>query len=121
MVNFLMRFTLDLDHLITQPMQGLRPLLAAFLEQRATLEDAAQRTYAALGELAPRLTWGVCHGDLHELNVRVAPDGPRLIDFDCGGTGYHVYDLAVYWWSQVTHSGKPPEESQAIWDSFLAA
>ncbi|GAA5502208.1 homoserine kinase [Deinococcus xinjiangensis] len=115
------RFNLDLDHLITQPMQFLRPLMLDFPEQWATLEAAAQRTHATLSKLAPRLSWGVCHGDLHELNVRVAPDGLRLIDFDCGGMGYYAYDLAVYWWSQVTHSDKPPAESQAIWEAFLGA
>lgn len=115
------RFALDLNHLITQPMANLRPLLTDFPEQAEALEAIAERTDASLNALAPNLSWGPCHGDLHEVNARLHQGQVSVFDFDCGGPGYRAYDLAVYWWSQVTHSGKSPEESQAVWDAFLSA
>lgn len=113
------RFALDLDHLIWQPMACLRPLLADFPEQQQALEGFAKKTDARLRELAPDLTWGACHGDLHEINVRIQEGQLSLFDFDCGGPGFQAYDLAVYWWSQVTHGD--PAKAQPIWDAYLAA
>lgn len=115
------RFSLDLKHLIAEPMDHLRPLLAEFPAQAEALENTAHRTLTRLSELAPRLSWGPCHGDLHEGNARLHEGQVSVFDFDCGGPGYRAYDLAVYWWSQVTHSGKTEEESKAVWHAFLSA
>lgn len=115
------RFALDLNHLILEPMANLRPLLAEFPDQTEALGGLAQRTYDRLNALAPHLSWGACHGDLHEVNARLHGGQVSLFDFDCGGPGLRAYDLAVYWWSQVTHGDKSPGESQAVWDAFLNA
>ena len=115
------RFALDLDHLITAPMAKLRPLLAEFPEQAEALEHVAASTLARLSELAPELTRGACHGDLHEINARLHEGRVSLFDFDCGGPGFLAYDLAVYWWSQVSDGGPSDEASQVVWDVYLGA
>ncbi|MPY66712.1 phosphotransferase [Deinococcus sp. SDU3-2] len=116
------RFALDLDHLLTQPLAVIRPLLAESPEVWQELEAAAHRTHAALTALAPRLEWGPCHGDLHEGNARLEADGTvRLFDFDCGGPGWRAYDLAVYGWSLFSNSGQTPEAAEEAWRAFLAA
>lgn len=116
------RFALDLEHLIQEPLRLMRPLLAEFPDLAAQVEGVAGRTHLRLSELAPGLSWGACHGDLHEVNARLtAPGTVAAFDFDCAGPGFRAYDLAVYWWSQVTHGDKDAATSQAVWDAFSAA
>ncbi|ANC72354.1 phosphotransferase enzyme family protein [Deinococcus radiodurans] len=115
------RLALDLNHLLTEPLRQMRPLLTEFPDLAAPLEAAAERTQARLTALAPGLSWGACHGDLHEANARLTPENEvGLFDFDCAGPGFRAYDLAVYWWSQVTQ-GQGAEEVQPLWDAFLGA
>ncbi|WP_345467399.1 phosphotransferase enzyme family protein [Deinococcus carri] len=116
------RFPLDLDHLITGPLEALRPLLEGSPDLLRELEAIAARTHTRLAALAPALEWGLCHGDLHEGNARLGEDGAvRLFDFDCGGPGWRAYDLAVYGWSLASNSGNDPEVAERAWQAFLAA
>lgn len=116
------RFDLDLVHLITEPLRAIERFLSDDPDTRQALQELAQRTHQKLAELAPYLEWGACHGDLHEGNAHISEQGTlRLFDFDCAGPGWRAYDLAVYWWSQVSNSAKTPEQAQAAWEAFLAA
>ncbi|EYB67543.1 hypothetical protein DEIPH_ctg037orf0030 [Deinococcus phoenicis] len=116
------RFPLDLDHLITQPLAAVRPLLEDAPDLLRELEAAAATTHARLSALAPTLEWGACHGDLHEGNARLGEDGAvRLFDFDCGGPGWRAYDLAVYRWNQASGGAQGPEAAERTWQAFLEA
>ncbi|WP_293911821.1 phosphotransferase [Deinococcus sp.] len=114
------RFSLDLAHLISEPVARIQPFLSNSPELLSSLEAAAARTHAAISALVPELEWGACHGDLHEGNVHIDESATLwLFDFDCGGPGYRAYDLAVYWWSQASNKGKTPEQEVAAWTAFL--
>ncbi|WP_309573124.1 phosphotransferase [Deinococcus sp.] len=116
------RFPLDLSHLIRTPLAHMRPLLTAEPELWRAIEATAERTLAALAPLLPGLEWGPCHGDLHEGNAHLGPDGTlRLFDVDCGGPGWRAYDLAVYQWRQASRRTRTQEQENAAWTVFLDA
>ena len=54
--------------------------------------DRAALDLAALG---PVLDYGLIHADAVPENVLVSPDGVFLIDFDDGGFGFRLFDLAT--------------------------
>lgn len=56
------------------------------------LRDRAATDLAALG---PALDYGLIHADAVPENVLVAKDGVYLIDFDDGGFGFRLFDLAT--------------------------
>lgn len=116
------RFHLNLDHLITEPLALVRPLLAETPALWQELEDIAARVHGRLSPLLPELEWGACHGDLHRSNARIGPSGQvRLFDFDCGGPGWRAYDLAVYWWSQASGGSSSLEAAEEAWRAFVTA
>lgn len=67
--------------------------------------------------------WQLLHGDFSDRNVIVTPDGPRVIDFDDGGTGPVEYDLAnslyMVLFDDATASSTAPR-SEAFRPAFLA-
>ena len=116
------RFHLNLDHLITEPLTLIRPLLQETPALWHELEDIAARVHGRLCALLPGLEWGACHGDLHNGNARIGPSGEvGLFDFDCGGPGWRAYDLAVYWWNQASNGGASAEAAQEAWQAFVTA
>jgi Ser/Thr protein kinase RdoA (MazF antagonist) len=65
-------------------------------DQRRLLDrgaEAARRRLEAFGRDAAR--FGLTHGDLMPENILVADGVPHVIDFDDGGFGWHLYDLAT--------------------------
>lgn len=54
--------------------------------------DRAEQDLAAFG---PALDYGLIHADAVPENVLVSPDGVFLIDFDDGGFGFRLFDLAT--------------------------
>jgi len=58
----------------------------------ANFRDQAGRDLATLG---PHLDYGLIHADAVPENVLVAKDGVYLIDFDDGGFGFRLFDLAT--------------------------
>ena len=55
--------------------------------------DRVRRTLGAFGRGPDR--FGLTHGDLMPDNVLVVDGVPYVIDFDDGGYGWHLYDLAT--------------------------
>ena len=93
------RFALDIDHLLTKPMAAIRPFLGqrpADLDFIETLAVTLQRRIEALP--AQRLDRGFCHGDFHGDNAHIDGDAVTLFDFDCCGSGWRAYDIAVFRW-----------------------
>lgn len=80
---------------------GPLPLWGPFWENRlltpaqanllTRARDLARLRLAALS--AP--DYGLIHADLVQENVLIGPGGPHLIDFDDGGFGYRLFDMAT--------------------------
>lgn len=94
------RFYKDLEHFIDRPLRNIEPFLGHRPDDWAYLEQFAETLRERLLALpASELEQGVCHGDLQGYHANVTPDGTlTFFDFDCGGYGYRVYDLAVFLW-----------------------
>ena len=81
---------------------GPAPLWGRFWENPAltpeqsrlfnTFRDCAAQDLASLG---PSLDFGLIHADAVPENVLVGPDHVYLIDFDDGGFGFRLFDLAT--------------------------
>ncbi len=69
------RAPIDLDALLSDPLDAIGPLPRRRPEERRELARLASRLRARAEEAAPALDWGVCHGDLGAANVHVAARG----------------------------------------------
>ena len=92
------RYHLNLEYLLDRPMQ----LIDEFLRERGKGNtDACQSVVNRLREKVRALptagdAYGIIHGDLHCGNFFfTGEDEPILFDFDHGGYGWRVYDLAA--------------------------
>lgn len=117
------RFSLDVHHLLEEPISHIVPAIQHREEDMAFLQETAERLksrLAAMGDGAHE--WGVCHGDLHGWNVfYTAADDLTHFDFDCCGTGWRAYDLAVFLWCRMEGRTREEEFKDESWDAFLAA
>lgn len=87
----------DLDGLL-----GERPLWDRFWDNPDLTADQksrliAFRTKAAddLRELTPNLDYGLIHADLVPANVMIMGDALHVIDFDDGGFGFRLFEVAT--------------------------
>jgi Ser/Thr protein kinase RdoA (MazF antagonist) len=64
-------------------------------EDRALMERFRDRAGAELARIGDRLDYGLIHADLVGDNVLVDGETLHLIDFDDGGYGYRLFDLAT--------------------------
>ncbi|WP_198731822.1 phosphotransferase enzyme family protein [Paracoccus tegillarcae] len=81
---------------------GAAPLWGRFWENaslspadRDLLCQFRSRADQALKELQPDLDFGLIHADLVRENLLIDGDRIQLIDFDDGGFGYRLFDLAT--------------------------
>ncbi|MGV8986845.1 MAG: phosphotransferase enzyme family protein [Cypionkella sp.] len=84
---------------------GQAPIWGRFWEnprlapQDASLLQQARVTARARLKALPRTDYGLIHADLVQENVLIGADintaGPHLIDFDDGGYGYRLFDMAT--------------------------
>jgi Ser/Thr protein kinase RdoA (MazF antagonist) len=72
---------------------ALDTLTAAELRLLDRAAAVVRRRLAAFGRGADR--FGLTHGDLMPDNILVADGVPHVIDFDDGGYGWYLYDLAT--------------------------
>jgi Ser/Thr protein kinase RdoA (MazF antagonist) len=109
------RFTLDLEHLIHEPLRRVQPYLAHRSEDWTYLLKLADILSQKIADLAPDLDWGFCHGDATERNAHITKDQQiTFFDFDCGGPGWRAYDWAVF---HMNARKKP--DGDAIWKAYL--
>lgn len=109
------RFQLDVQHLITEPLQSIKPFLKQRKDDWSFIEDYAQRLAKKLQTaLNHSQKLVLCHGDLHGGNAH--KDSKLLVsfDFDCCGLGLRSYDLAVFKWALEVDNKDP-----SIWDNFF--
>jgi Ser/Thr protein kinase RdoA (MazF antagonist) len=81
---------------------GDKPLWGRFWENPALTRDQAElltevrsNAQRALSRLGPELDYGLIHADAVPENVLVDDDAVYLIDFDDGGYGFRLFDLAT--------------------------
>ena len=94
------RFSLDLNHLVNEPLKSIGPMLSYRREDWGYLQYLADKIRHQLSELpSDALEQGFCHGDFHGGNAHIADDGTiTFFDFDCCGWGWRAYDIAVFRW-----------------------
>jgi len=110
------RFSLDLDHLLNQPLAAIRPFLRHRPDDWRYLEQLGERLRERAEALPLEcLETGFCHGDFHGGNAHVDGETITFFDFDCCGHGYRAYDVAVFRW-EAANSRK---RAEAYWTEFL--
>jgi Ser/Thr protein kinase RdoA (MazF antagonist) len=62
---------------------------------RAVLTAARDTARQALSRVADRLDFGLIHADLVRENILLTKAGPAFIDFDDGGWGFRIFDVAT--------------------------
>jgi len=89
-------YSLDLAHLIDQPVAALLPLIQHRPTDITYVMSEARELRTGRSAQCDVLEWGFCHSDFHGGNARLDSDGLcRIFDFDCCGPGWRAYDLAV--------------------------
>jgi Ser/Thr protein kinase RdoA (MazF antagonist) len=118
------RFRLDRAHLIEQPVRALHQLFPHEGEGLAFLDGVAAKVAADLQTLpltAP--AYGPCHGDVHFENFCRPRGEPLWFDFDCGGLGWRVYDVATFYWALklkwVGWTVTFADPDDAVWRAFV--
>jgi Ser/Thr protein kinase RdoA (MazF antagonist) len=114
------RHAWDFDGLL-----GEAPLWGRFWENpRLTPSEADLMTQArdkARNQLAalPFPDYGLIHADLVQENVLIGQNGPHLIDFDDGGYGYRLFDMATVL-NFILREPDPLPLQQAFTQGYLA-
>lgn len=112
------RFSIDLDHLLTNPIHSIKSVFSDRPEDIEYLESLALLLQKRVENISHGLEWGVCHGDLHGWNVHFYNDTLTHFDFDCGGYEWRAYDISVFLWSRVRGRTKENFKNES-WSIFL--
>ncbi|MBT5712227.1 phosphotransferase, partial [Candidatus Poribacteria bacterium] len=93
------RWSLDEQQLIHDSVELLAPHMAHRPDDAAFLRSAGNELADELCGLLVKTGpfYGICHGDAHAGNARLADDGrPVLFDFDSCGYGWRALDIGAY-------------------------
>jgi Ser/Thr protein kinase RdoA (MazF antagonist) len=110
------RFSIDIEHLLFSSLKTIQPFLVSRPQDQKYLVGLIAKLVGLL-EAIPlaKLEKGFCHGDLHGWNANIDENGNvTFYDFDCCGTGWRAYDIAVFKWSAILHG----TEKEA-WPAYL--
>ena len=118
------RMPLDMDHLLGENLEAIRPFMAHRPEDLAVIERIAEDSARAVGDLLPKTKpeYGICHGDLHGADVGYRADcTPVLFDFDSSGIGWRALDIGVFLASDawMDTSAEAEQRRQAKLGTFL--
>lgn len=101
---------------------GERPLWGRFWEnpllsagQASLLSSARSLAKRRLAELGREADYGLIHADLVPENVLLGLGGPVLIDFDDGGDGFRLFDLAT-----VLNRTLREDDASILTEAFLS-
>ena len=93
------RTPLEMDHLLGENLEAIRPFMAHRPADLSLIERIAEDSARGVDDLLPRTKpeHGICHGDLHGGDVCYRDDGaPILFDFDSSGIGWRALDIGVF-------------------------
>lgn len=120
-------YTLDCEHLLLRPLQGLLRAPTMTAELRLQFEQLGTRLHRRIEAMGP-LRRVLCHGDAHGSNNFVAADAAGLrqawfFDFDEAGPGFLAYELAVYPWSLFPRAADAAPSAKVLgqWQHFIRA
>ena len=90
----------DARSLLLAPLELIKGCEAATVTQVGLLEKMVEVLAGHLGRLETSAPlFGLCHGDIHGMNVLFDGEVATLLDFDRLSYGWRAYDLAVFvWW-----------------------
>lgn len=94
----------NIDFMVLEPIQVIKQCIALTSEQTKLLDSLAKNLINQVGKLKKTETnFGMCHGDIHGMNVISNSEVLSLIDFECLGYNWYAWDLAVFiWWIRGT-------------------
>ena len=108
-----------------QGLLGEAPLRGRFWEnplltpaQSVLMTQARHHALARLSHLRDA-DYGLIHADLVQENVLIGPGGPHLIDFDDGGFGYRLFDMATVL-NFILREANPAPLQEAFVQGYLA-
>lgn len=111
--------SLDLKHLIDEPLRILTPAMAASGGDVAYVQAWVRTIHERLP--VAEMEFGFCHGDVHDWNAHWNGCKLTMFDFDCCGPGYRTYDLAVFLWNLKTnYKGRETENWVPFVDGYRA-
>jgi Ser/Thr protein kinase RdoA (MazF antagonist) len=114
------RDAIDSQYLLDNSVPSILPLLShrpADLELVVRMRAFLKRQ---INEMAPTLTWGLCHGDLNGGNCHIDDEGKlTFFDFDCEGPGWLAYDVAVFNWSIRDMPNR--DSALQLWHAYIDA
>ncbi|WP_404407222.1 phosphotransferase [Jeotgalibacillus malaysiensis] len=109
-------YELNVNHLLKAPVAIIMKRLGhALTEEQETLLHEVVSKVKEVAE-NKELSYGFCHGDFHNFNFHLHDGNLEAFDYDCCGTGYRAYDLAVFWWNLKNNY---PQQEKTCWRSFL--
>lgn len=90
------RRALDLDYLVDESIEAIRPFLGP--EARSYLDGLHERLHAGWPHIpADAGVFGACIGDVNATNFHVAGDGEiTLFDFDQCGLGFRAFEIGKF-------------------------
>lgn len=109
------RYELDINHLISEPLNNIKPFLSHRSCDWVFLTDFAEnlsRTFMNASSTSG--DYSFCHGDFHGANAHDREGEIVHFDFDCCGFGLRVYDLATFKWS-----ARLRKKENEWWPKFL--
>ena len=109
------RAHLDMDHLLGENLEAIRPFMAHRPDDLSLIERIAEDSARAVEELLPKTKpeYGICHGDLHGADVGYRDDGTLvLFDFDSSGCGWRALDIGVFLASDAWMDASPEAEDR---------
>lgn len=68
---------------------------ALTLDERSLFSTLREKANSELAEAEDRLDYGLIHADLVGVNIMVDGNDIRLIDFDDGGFGFRLFEIAT--------------------------
>lgn len=120
------RFELDVEHILDAPLRAIESSLKRFDKQVRAYRDICKTIRPSLQPLSRAApAFGPCHGDVHFENLVFADGQPCWLDFDSGGMGWRMYDVATFYWAL---KWKWPrwgvdyvESDDTVWKAFVEA
>ncbi len=109
------RFDLDLNHLLLERLQTMRPFFTHRQEDWEFLERFGSHLQNYVEAIdCKNIDYGFCHGDFHGQNAHKFGETLTFFDFDCCGFGWRAYDITVFRWS-----ARLREKEDERWERFL--
>jgi len=110
------RFSLDLKHLVDNPLKSIDAMLSHREDDRDYLHQLSDKLQKHIGFFQKDdLENGFCHGDFNRGNGHIADAGTiTFFDFDCCGWGWRAYDIAVFRWG-----ARLIKKEKLLWEHFV--